>query len=69
MLPIAVCQMKHSSLIHRYREQAPSHTDCSSAGMNADLTYIASRTGIFQLHHMTFNALQCFHIASIVSLD
>ncbi len=36
---------------------------------NANLPYITGWTWLFNPLHMTFNALQCFHSASIVSLD
>ena len=35
----------------------------------ANLLDITARTGLMRPYHLTFHALQCFHSASIVSLD
>ncbi|BAO63851.1 hypothetical protein PPC_4504 [Pseudomonas protegens Cab57] len=43
--------------------------EASGCHPNANLPYITGRTWLFNPLHMTFNALQCFHSASIVSLD
>ena len=40
-----------------------------SCHTNTDLSYITGGAWLFNPLHLTFNALQCFHSASIVSLD
>ncbi len=52
----------------RFLQQIGAIETCRSDS-NANLSYITCRTRLFYPLHLTFNALQCFHSASIVSLD
>ena len=55
--------------IHARALQQVGPIEASRGYANPNLPYITGGAWLFNPLHLTFNALQCFHSASIVSLD